>query len=119
MMRGAMAVMGANMRPEVMGQHLLRAIQVDFHRRQGLLRKEEFRRRLEQLNEKERAVLHGVLEGLPNKQIARKSQVSQRTVESRRHDIYAKTKTTGLVELMRVVLEAGWDTESQGTCPSM
>ncbi len=64
------------------------------------------RQRLARLNDKEQVVLKNVLAGLPNKSIAKKLEVSQRTVESRRHEIFRKTETTNLVALAKLVFEA-------------
>lgn len=64
------------------------------------------RQRLHRLNEKEQVVLRNVLAGLPNKSIAKKLEVSQRTVESRRHEIFRKTETSNLVALAKLVMDA-------------
>jgi FixJ family two-component response regulator len=64
------------------------------------------RGRIARLNDKEKAVLESVLMGLPNKAIAKKLEVSQRTIESRRHDIFQKTETGNLVALAKLVFEA-------------
>jgi FixJ family two-component response regulator len=74
----------------------------------------EKRGRVARLNEKEKAVLKNVLLGLPNKAIAKKLEVSQRTIESRRHDIFLKTETGNLVALARLVFEANLDVSHNG-----
>ena len=45
-----------------------------------------------------------IVEGLANKVIARKLDVSIRTVESRRHDVFEKMEADSLAELVRMAL---------------
>jgi FixJ family two-component response regulator len=45
--------------------------------------------------------------GKPNKRIARELDVSIRTVENRRRDVFAKMKADSVAELVRMVIEAG------------
>ena len=72
------------------------------------------RGRIARLNDKEKAVLKSVLMGLPNKAIAKKLEVSQRTIESRRHDIFQKTETGNLVALAKLVFEANLEFNHDG-----
>jgi two-component system response regulator FixJ len=50
----------------------------------------DFRRRMSSLTEKERQVLDLVVDGFPNKTVARRLDVSLRTVESRRKAVFDK-----------------------------
>ncbi|MCA9169206.1 MAG: response regulator [Planctomycetales bacterium] len=59
---------------------------------------------LQTLSEKERDVLDLMLTGLPNKVIARRLSVSLRTVEVRRQQIFKKTQTKSVAELVRMVI---------------
>jgi len=65
----------------------------------------EVRRRLSGLTEKERRVLDLMAQGKANKVIARQLDVSIRTVESRRHQIFRKTKTDSVAELLQFILQ--------------
>ena len=56
----------------------------------------EFRERLATLTADERQVLDYMLEGLANKVIARRADVSIRTVENRRQRVFEKTATDSL-----------------------
>lgn len=62
--------------------------------------------RLAELNDGERAVLDGLMEGLANKEIAHKLEIGLRTVELRRSRITKKMHARSLAELVRLVCEA-------------
>lgn len=66
----------------------------------------EIRRRIGQLTPKEGQVLELMMDGCPNKVIAKRLNVSLRTVEVRRQQIFRKTATKSVAELVRLVLEA-------------
>ena len=62
--------------------------------------------RLEQLSERERQVLSGVVAGLPNKTIAYDLNISPRTVEVHRANVMTKMQARNLPELVRMALSA-------------
>ncbi|WP_279676579.1 response regulator transcription factor [Aeoliella straminimaris] len=80
------------------------------HRKQ--LRRSANRReaatRLDQLTPSERDVLTRVLDGVPNKQIARELNVCIRTVEARRSRIYKTMGVQSVAELTRACVAAGF-----------
>lgn len=63
--------------------------------------------RLEELTPKEREVLDYIVDGLANKVIANRLDVSVRTVENHRQKIFQKMKADSLAELVRMSLAAG------------
>ncbi len=65
------------------------------------------RERLEALTPQERQVLEMVLEGTPNKQIAKQLSVCVRTVEARRSRVYQTMEVTSVAELVRQCVSAG------------
>ncbi len=67
----------------------------------------EIRERMAKLTPGERQVLSMLVEGKLNKSIARELDVSLRTVESRRHNVFVKMGTTTVAELVRIVMQAG------------
>jgi two-component system response regulator FixJ len=77
--------------------------------RQQSIRVREFRERLDRLTVKEICVLNLILKGRPNKLMAAALMVSERTVENRRREIFRKTETNSVAELVRLAIEAGWD----------
>jgi FixJ family two-component response regulator len=66
----------------------------------------EIQSRLARLTSEEQQVLGMLVEGKPNKLIAKQLDVSLRTIESRRHNIFSKTKTSTVAELVRLVIQA-------------
>ncbi len=72
---------------------------------------------LRNISPRELSVLELVLEGVPNKQIARQLEVSVRTVESRRAKIYRKCEVTTVTELVRCVDRAHHLRARYGQCP--
>jgi two-component system response regulator FixJ len=62
------------------------------------------RQRLETLSERERQVLDGVVDGQPNKVIARELGISPRTVEIYRAKLMAKMHADNLAALVRMTL---------------
>lgn len=59
--------------------------------------------RFETLNEAERQVLDCVIAGLPNKAIAMKLDISMRTVDRRRHNVFRKMGVDSVSELATMV----------------
>jgi len=59
------------------------------------------------LTPRERAVMELVVQGLPNKQIAYSLDISQRTVETHRAAVMARTGSESLPDLIRLVMRAG------------
>jgi two-component system, LuxR family, response regulator FixJ len=69
--------------------------------------------RMALLTPAERAVMGLVIEGWPNKLIAKELGISLRTVESRRHQVLAKLEANSLADLIRLTLEIDADQD----CP--
>ena len=65
--------------------------------------------RLDELTERERQVLSGVVAGLANKTIAYDLNISPRTVEVHRANVMAKMKAKSLPELVRMALNVRLD----------
>ena len=73
----------------------------------------ELLERLQTLTPKEREVLEYIVAGDANKRVARKLDVSVRTVENHRQKIFQKMRADSLAELVRMALAAGISVESQ------
>jgi two-component system response regulator FixJ len=69
-------------------------------------RRSESAQLLAGLSAREREVLDGLLEGLSNKDIARRLEISPRTVEAYRATLMMKTHAESLSELVRIALRA-------------
>lgn len=83
------------------------ALAMDAANREQQANRWNIRARIQTLTESERKVLDLMVGGKMNKQIASELDISVRTVESRRHQIFVKMKTDSLADLIRLVLEAG------------
>lgn len=73
--------------------------------------RDEYRTLLERrksITEREEDVLDMVIQGIPNKLIATKLSVSQRTIEARRHRVYQKMHANKLVDLIRSLARLEW-----------
>jgi two-component system response regulator FixJ len=81
----------------------------------GLGRGDLVRQRLETLSERERQVLDGVVDGQPNKVIARELGISPRTVEIYRAKLMAKMHADNLAALVRMTLSSG---ATEGAAPA-
>ena len=68
--------------------------------------RQEVRARLQQLSEQERSVLDLVVDGVPNKAIARRLDIGVRTVEARRRSILDKMHVDSVARLVQDVVIA-------------
>jgi two-component system response regulator FixJ len=69
-------------------------------------RRNDLAQRMAGLSAREREVLDGLLEGLSNKEIARRLDISPRTVEAYRANVMIKMSAESLSELVRLALLA-------------
>ena len=81
------------------------ALAQDAKFREAAASHQDFYRKLESLSPAEKSVLDYMMEGMANKVIARRLEVSIRTVENRRQRVFEKTGTDSLAELVRLVVE--------------
>lgn len=72
-------------------------------------RREDARARLNILTDREREVLAGLVDGLPNKSIAFDLGISPRTVEIHRANLMQKLDVRSLSEALRIAFQAGLD----------
>ncbi len=82
------------------------AVEQDGRRRSQQERQVDARRRLGRLTPREREVMHLVVTGRTNKQIAEEFGLSDRTVEVHRANIMAKTEAESLADLVRQAMLA-------------
>lgn len=86
-----------------------KALAQDARKRVEAAHRQSIRERINELTPSERTVLSYVVAGKPNKVIANRLDVSVRTVENRRSEIYNKLKAESVVDLVRMVIEADAD----------
>jgi two-component system response regulator FixJ len=65
------------------------------------------RDRIDRLTPRQRKVMEMMVAGKPNKVIAREFDISIRTVENRRHEVFEAMRTNSVAELVRMVIDAG------------
>jgi RNA polymerase sigma factor (sigma-70 family) len=70
---------------------------------------EQLRTRLESLTNREREVMLLVAEGLTNREIGERLEISPRTVETHRERVMSKLRVRSVAELTRFVVEHGLD----------
>lgn len=80
-------------------------LQLDEKRREEKQARAEITNRLASLKDKEQEVLDLIIEGLPNKAMASRLDVSLRTIENRRRTVFAKLGTQTVAELVALVLK--------------
>lgn len=68
---------------------------------------DRYRQIVQSLTRRQRQVLEGLIEGLPNKLIAHRLDLSIRTVEGYRAAIMERTQARSLSELVRLAINAG------------
>lgn len=102
---GADDVLAASQPVEQVVRCVLSVLGDDAVDRPNRLRLHERFLKFEMLSQGERDVLNQMLTGSPNKKIAKYLDVSQRTVEARRHNVFAKTETASLAELCLLVAQ--------------
>lgn len=71
--------------------------------------REAAREAIDALPDGHRAVLRELVECRPHKQIASRVDVSLRTVEKRKKEIFERLNTTNFVELLNLIKLADWD----------
>jgi FixJ family two-component response regulator len=104
MQNGAVTVLEKPLSHQELWDSIRRALTRDENTRRIDAKHTMVRRRLGLLTEKERQVLDLMIQGKANKLIASRLDVSVRTVEARRHQIFQKTKTDSVAELVRLIL---------------
>lgn len=104
MRNGAITMLDKPYQDDDLWQAIRQALALDAEYREKCQRKNEILARLERLTPSENHVLQLIMEGVPNKSIALRLDVSERTVESRRHEIFSKLEARSVAELVRLVI---------------
>ena len=100
MRNGAVTVLDKPFDPDELWAAINEAIQQDQLGRAKRAQIHDLKERFDQLTDQERIVLRLIVGGYINKQISKHLDVSVRTVESRRQQIFKKTGAKNLGELM-------------------
>jgi two-component system response regulator FixJ len=106
---GALTMLEKPHEDEDLWDAIRKALAEDAAGRADHQRRQEIRRRVATLLPSERKVMEMIVQGKPNKAVARQLDISVRTVENRRREIFAKLEADSVAELVRVVIDAGLD----------
>jgi two-component system, LuxR family, response regulator FixJ len=106
MKAGAILVLDKPYRDGDLGGAIRSALSQDASERSNRERRQTLHSRLASLDSEEQRVLDLIVRGMPNKTIAKELNVSLRTIENRRHDIFRKFKANSLAELILHAMEA-------------
>ena len=107
MQHGAFDFLQKPFRDQELLDRVQRALSKDRSVRDQLLQHEAIRRRLDSLTDREQDVLELVTGGAPNKIIAHKLGISQRTVEIHRARVMEKMSADSLAQLVHMTMVAG------------
>jgi FixJ family two-component response regulator len=105
MQTGALTVLEKPVSSQELWDAVSKALAIDRETRRVDAAHHETRRRLAQMTKKEWQVLEMLIEGKTNKVIANRLGVSVRTVEARRRQIFKKTETDSVAELVRLIVQ--------------
>jgi two-component system response regulator FixJ len=113
MRNGALTLMEKPCDDDELWDAIRTGLAADVHNYEQERRLASILQKLELLTPKERQVLEYIVAGDANKVVARKLDVSIRTVENHRHKIFHKMNADSLAELVRIALAAGISVETQ------
>jgi FixJ family two-component response regulator len=105
MQLGAVSLLEKPYRKRALLAALQSAVRLDAERRMVAARLRELRERVDSLSEDERIVLQDLVAGNTNKGIATRRGIALRTVEYRRHNIFAKLRVHSIAEMAVTVAE--------------
>ena len=107
MKAGAITMLDKPYHDDELWHAIRQALSEEAERRATAELRQNVQQRLTSLTPAEREVMCRIVEGKPNKAIARELDISLRTVESRRHEVLAKMQVGSIAELVRLVITAG------------
>ena len=105
---GAVSFLTKPCKPENLWDTIQQALEQDRAERRKSDQQRAIERKLATLTPDERQVLEKVLDGVPNKRIARDLDIGLRTVELRRSNLMKKMEAESLAELIQMVLQVNF-----------
>jgi two-component system response regulator FixJ len=111
---GAVAVLDKPYQDDDLWDAIRRALAQEAAERARHRRRQDIRDRIARLAPGQRKVMDMILAGKPNKAIGKELDISVRTVENRRHEVFEIMQADSVAELVRMVIdaEAGTSAES-------
>ena len=101
---GAVNVLDKPVDEDQLWEAVHEALNLDRHRRERHQESIILASRFRELTSQEKEVLEMLIGGMTNREIASNLDVSTRTVESRRHNIFRKTQTESVPDLVKLTL---------------
>ena len=105
MKAGALTLLEKPYDEEELWDAIRRALTQEAACRAEVQRRREILARLARLTPAERIVMNLIVQGKPNKTIAKQLDLSTRTVESRRHEVFTKMGVESVAELVRLAID--------------
>jgi two-component system response regulator FixJ len=105
--QGALDFLEKPLGSDALLERVSRALLLDLERRMALEDEHQLKRRYARLSQRERQVMRLVVSGMQNKDIARKLELSTRTVETHRKHAMHKMGAANLAELIRIAADCG------------
>ena len=118
MKAGAVSFLTKPCNPHKLWENITDAVEQSRADRGARVQRDSAARRLATLTDDERVVLAKVMEGLPNKRIARDLDIGLRTVELRRANLMKKMEVGSLAELVQLAVMAGFPPSESVTLPN-
>lgn len=106
---GAVTVLEKPYQDDDLWDAIRKALAQDAASRVERRRRQDIRRRLARLTPAQYQVMDLIVAGKPNKVIAQELDVSVRTVENRRHEVFQVMQAGSVAELVRMVIDADLD----------
>lgn len=104
MRAGAVSVLEKPCREQELWDTIRSALEQDSKNREREATRQSVEKRMASLSPEEREVMQKIVSGIPNKTIATEMNLSLRTVEARRHNVFRKMHVESLAELVRLVV---------------
>ena len=112
MRAGAVNFLTKPCKTDELWQNIKQALERQHADRSSRVQREAIEARMATLTEDETAVLARVMDGLPNKRIARELDIGLRTVELRRSNVMKKMNAESLAELIQMAVMVGFPAAS-------
>jgi two-component system response regulator FixJ len=104
MKQGAVDFLEKPIEGAVLVERVRECLRLETHAARERAQVADYKARLLRLTAREREIMHHLVQGLPSKQIATCLEISRKTVDVHRYNIFAKTEFRNVAELIRAVM---------------
>ena len=117
MQNGAVTVLEKPLVANQLADAIQKAVDISREEQESRYKLSNLRNHYDSLDKREQEVLKLIVDGTPNKMIARELDISQRTVARIRADVFSKMDAESAVELAQMAIEL-WGARHDGEPPS-